>query len=452
MHMTDDQTILVKKSDGSFVRMPLADVQKMQQSSSAPAVAPASSPAPVAPVLPVSEPVVSVVQPESKNEEEIVSSGRVEHPGQEKLLKLEKSQPLQKFNPPKPVPLSPISFNDDAMFEEVLPENLSAGPRTSAAREKETDEVIRSLSFKASPGNVNRLRTIVQLFLKEVRSVDQTRDLLTRKEIDGGMALTPEQASEVLHAAGYRDPRVFDKIGPDKSKIDPPKFSKSENDRLEKELPTVVPLKSRVLTMPPLPAAQAPAKPIAPRPVQSSNVSTATRSSSSPFTPISSSTPSKPISLSSPFSPSANSKAILNDVVTKATFADAPVLPAFKLRPDIKQKTTMADVVTTTKPMEMTPVDEIRYFTLTDFRRLAPDPAEAAKRLAQKFYNLRDESILFYFEAIEAWKSAPLYADYLALVAESLGKRQPVSALTQDKKRLQIPELMALVELEKAVL
>ena len=62
--------------------------------------------------------------------------------------------------------------------------------------------------------------------------------------------------------------------------------------------------------------------------------------------------------------------------------------------------------------------------------------------------NLKEESILLFFEAVSAWRVSPLYRDYLAAVSESLVKRVQL-ARAPDKLRIQLPEISALVEMER---
>lgn len=107
--------------------------------------------------------------------------------------------------------------------------------------------------------------------------------------------------------------------------------------------------------------------------------------------------------------------------------------------------------ITTTRPMAMGPIDEIRAITLTDFRRLSNTPEEGAMRLKQKFMNLKDESVLLYMEALEAWKKSPLYAEYVLAVITSLATKQPLSA-TKDAKMISPAEMKAIVSMEQQLM
>lgn len=72
------------------------------------------------------------------------------------------------------------------------------------------------------------------------------------------------------------------------------------------------------------------------------------------------------------------------------------------------------------------PVDEFAQFSLIDFRRLANDPAEAVKIMLNKLQVLREESFLLYQEALSAWQKSPLYREYQEILGECLRTRQKV--------------------------
>lgn len=102
-------------------------------------------------------------------------------------------------------------------------------------------------------------------------------------------------------------------------------------------------------------------------------------------------------------------------------------------------------------PIEMGPVEEIKYLTISDFRKLSDKPAESAKRLKQKLLNLQDESFLLYMDGVEAYHKSPLYLDYLNAVCESLANRRTLAATLTDKNRIQLGEIDALIEMEKEI-
>ena len=342
--MDDKQTILVKKADGSFIHVPLSELNKKK------------------------EPV--------------------------RVAKL-----TEQILPPKVVkPSGPAKHDLTSPLEEPAPSIHPALPLLSAGREKQVEEVIKSLSFKVPAGNSNRFRTIIQLFLKDIRDEKETIEVLMRKELEGGVGLSEGQADEVVQKSKQNNVSAST-----------PKFDPRESIRLEQEVPAII---GKSL---------APKIPVISTGAKRSGVISFTNGKRDSSTALGMTTKSAPSSVPVPVSS-----------------------PEFKISAD-HLKTTMSDVKT---PQEYAPVDEIRYFTLTDFRRIAGNPTDAASRLKQKFMNLRDESILLFFEALEAWRTSPLYRDYLTSVSEALARRIPL-VHSGDKQKIQLPEIAALLEMEK---
>ncbi len=290
--------ILVKKADGSFVRVPLSQVKKMQGEG--------------------------------------------------------KKMPATK---------------DDArpLLDEAVPVGNANLSRVSESRQNQIDSVIKKLSFVVPADYSNRLRIVVQLRLKEIRSNEQTTAALIRETGQAGVGLTWSQADEVIK-------------------------------RCEAAVAAS------------LPAVRGPGA-----------LANATPHNAFVHSEVQSFEQARPLS---------------------------PVAPeSFKLNSEPRVKTVMHDVVS--RPTEVGPIDEIRYVTLIDFRRLSHNPVEAAARLKQKFVNLQGESILLYLDAWDAWRQSPLYTDYVKLVFAYLETPRPLAKLSADKHGLQLAEISAIVQMEK---
>lgn len=391
--MDDKQTILVKKADGSFKHVPLSTLNKKNESKTA---------TPEAKVAPKS---AAAVAPKHRAAHVArVKSGDLKLAGQ--------------ITPTKPTKLpEPIKHDLASPLEEPAPANNPAMPLVSQGRENQIESIVKSLSFKVPVENGNRLRTIIQLFLKDIRGERETMEILTRRELEGGVELSVGQAEEVIKKSEKSNlTATATSVIPVKTGIHnreqtsvdsgsrygmTTKFDPKENVRLEKEVPDII----RKF---PAPAATVILNGV------KDPLTLKTGDSSLPLRMTVKSTP--------------------------------PPLPSteFKINSD-RAKTTMSDVKA---PLEVTPTDELRYFSLVDFRRLAGNPDDAAARLKQKFINLKDESIVLFFAAIDAWRASPLYRDYLVAVSESLMKRTPL-ARSGDKLKIQLPEIVALLEMEK---
>ena len=178
--MADDKlTILVKKSDGTFVREPLSEIQKKKQGNIATAedlVLP--KPALVAPP-PIKEKAVTPSAPVAPIEPPKPQIKPIVFPKKTEILVKEK----------------PSDFR--SLLEDTdLPSN-SGAVRTSPQRISEVEKIINQLSFSVSAGFVDRLRNVVQLRIKDIRGMNETRDLVLRSIKDGGLGLTEVQANEL---------------------------------------------------------------------------------------------------------------------------------------------------------------------------------------------------------------------------------------------------------------
>lgn len=161
--MPDNSQIMitVKKADGTTERISLAELKKRQAVPSvmAPAPVQAVAPKPV-PVMPPALPVVSV---------------------------------------PAKVENKPILKNEDLkpLLHEEVPDSEHAKTTVASNRTDQVSKIISSLSFKVSPQIDSRLRSVIQLRLKDIRSEPDTLDACGRSIKDGGLGLTETQAREL---------------------------------------------------------------------------------------------------------------------------------------------------------------------------------------------------------------------------------------------------------------
>lgn len=79
------------------------------------------------------------------------------------------------------------------------------------------------------------------------------------------------------------------------------------------------------------------------------------------------------------------------------------------------------------------PQQEAGTFTLVDFRRLSREPAKAGEMLAAKFMHWREESFLLYMNARESWHQSPLYQQYIALTQEAMDSGMPIAEVIASK-------------------
>ncbi len=350
-------TILVKKADGTSVRLPLSEVLKSKKEAPVQKVAKTEPPAqsknrqmpPDASAQPVSTP-----------------------PGQ---AAVKKSMSLLPAALPENLPAVPISLKKPASsstpedFTSLLEEETPVAPPNALvttlkpdSRLDQVEELIKKLSFTPPPATLNRLRTAIQLLLKDVRTPEQTQAILVRSPADGGVGLNPATAKEIIGLVAQR--------------------------------PTAA-----------APVKSGSALPKAAQEITHSNVS--------------------------------------GSLSQKAEPQDG----SLRLNAALRPTPTVNDI--SARPFELTPVDEIRYITLTDFRRSSGNPTDAALRLEQKFNNIRDESIVSYLEALEAWRQAPLYTAYLTRVGVALAGGKTIAEPTVDAATIQFNEIQALISMEE---
>lgn len=100
----------------------------------------------------------------------------------------------------------------------------------------------------------------------------------------------------------------------------------------------------------------------------------------------------------------------------------------------------------------MGPVDEFAVITLTEFRRFSDKPADAAKKLQEKFMTLQDESYLMFLEGVEAWKQSPLYRQYQGVLIGALETGQSLEQYLSSQKEFTLADMEALAELNSSLL
>ncbi len=342
---TNQPTVLVKKADGTFARMTLEEIKKMRGG-----VAPA------------------VVQKVKTLPEQILRSAQDDN-GRRSLVG--------------------ASLVRDDKQQAKIP--------TIPTRVNQVEEVLKKLRFKVPEQLQNRLRSIIQLRLKDIRSVNQTKDKITQPAIEGGLGLGTAEAEELVSVCGI----ILDREIKNSNLADVPVLKK------KKLLPMVEPNE--------IPAVATPF-----------NAFVHGENGKQRRTP--------PLNLP------------LKEVETAKTTRDDK-RGVLSMKPAVK---VVMEDVQAPRPVEMGPVEEIQYMNLVDFRRLSAKPVEAAARLKQKFLNLRDESVVLYLDALTAWHKSPLYMDYMRNITRALKEKRKISALEgEDNSKIKLEEILAIVNMEK---
>ena len=110
----------------------------------------------------------------------------------------------------------------------------------------------------------------------------------------------------------------------------------------------------------------------------------------------------------------------------------------------------MNDILPPPKPaaQPVGPVEELRMFTLTDFRHLG-EVKKAGEILAQKFITLKNESFFLFRDGLDAWHQSPLFNEYRKVLAQALRENKMVEAVLSEGGGLTREEFDEMVEVGK---
>lgn len=102
----------------------------------------------------------------------------------------------------------------------------------------------------------------------------------------------------------------------------------------------------------------------------------------------------------------------------------------------------------------MGPVDELGRFTVVDFRRLDPNPVQAAGKIRALFNALEKESFASRAAGMTAWRSSELYGLYTAMGSESLASKLSIEVVgaqrqAQGQPALTVAEFEAIMDLNQ---
>ncbi len=389
--------ITIKKADGTFAKVPLSEFKKIQVAQK-PVVA-------AAPQQVVSQ----VVQPEKPitHHAPLVHHEVKHHPVQHHPAPhhtpvhvkhhTEHAKPVHHPAPHHTKPMSRVDAGSP--LEEKLKIRTSA-PLFSPKREKQVEEVLEKLGFTVMPEVLGRLKSLVLAKLKDIKSEDETRELLARSIKNGGLGLTEQQVEKII-----------------KSCLEVQSAENTEDGSVP-VLKGSAALMVEPLELPAIASSVAPV----------------------PYSKINTFKPSAPPQVSTPQKQEVVSKFVGSAVANESVFK-------LDTRPAMKQ--SMQDV--SASEMEMGPVEEIKSVTLMDFRRLSSNPEEAAKRLQQKIFNLQDESFVWYLDALAAYHTSPLYIEYIQAVCQSLAERKSLANVLSIKNSIKLDEAVALMEMEKGL-
>lgn len=105
-------------------------------------------------------------------------------------------------------------------------------------------------------------------------------------------------------------------------------------------------------------------------------------------------------------------------------------------------------------PRVMSPLDELRYLDLTNFRRLDLDPLKSAAKIKSKIDLLAEEDYGKKLEGIKLWRLSPVNKLYLEIGHLSISENKPVDVIIEERKMagadyLTADEFKAVMDLNK---
>jgi len=105
-------------------------------------------------------------------------------------------------------------------------------------------------------------------------------------------------------------------------------------------------------------------------------------------------------------------------------------------------------------PQTVSPVDELRFMSLKQFRRLNPNPVKAIERIKEKLEFLGKEDYGKKIEGIVAWHESPMSNLYIQLCRRALDENKPVTDILRDELKrnpdsLKNDELSAIIALNQ---
>ncbi len=232
-----------------------------------------------------------------------------------------------------------------------------------------------------------RFDSLVLSRIRDVRSVIDFEQYAKKSKIEGGLGFEEDQVGLLLAIIA-----AAQKIATSSAPLPPKADTRNDNKSpLQASGPRITPVMS--------PQSSKPPKPVTPFPLPKEGYS---------FAP-----PSKSQSTNS------GAKPMVQDVV----------MPR-------ERKQTMG------------PIDEIQYFSITDFRRLSPKTENAREIFKSKFQSLQEESYVFFLDARDAWHDSPLFHLYQETILSTLrDKKTLADAMAQKTDGLTQAEVDAIVEI-----
>ncbi len=323
------------------------------------------------------------------------------------------------------------------------------------------DETVAASGLALADDMQRRFRTLVELYMRDLRDALETKSKLTAPVGSGGMGLNDTDAERVMgllktnvewFRAGGRERVEKEKTQyvaglAERQRNDAAREEQQERANLDALYADIVGKSRKMIPPPPpvvshvepsvpkmIPVVSAPSKPAPPVRV----------------TPVS---PSAPLRREPPVvsrvEPPPNLPIAPPVVSRPEPPAPRPTPPA--IRPT-GPKPMVADVTHTASTL-VGPVEELRALTVQDFRRLSKDPKEATLKIKDKFDLLEEQSFEMKARGIKAWQDSETNKRYLDILRRSLEGKTVADVIAEMEAKgessLTKPEFDAVMELNR---
>jgi len=341
----------------------------------------------------------------------------------------------------------------------------------------------------ASQSLLDRLKQILRTYLLGVRDKLAAKDALTKPVELGGLAFSSDLADNLLKiadgkvtaaaaparrpslptsldqsdTAGYDLLSSLQASGKSGASVNPlaqqSRLAAASQNNGTKPIPSNLPWHSATpsstkATNPPLVKAspiiklasgdkkQLPAAPINPKPSPAIQPSVPTKPSISPAPVVPATAPKTPVPTASvaPVKPAPELTIIPKPAKTAPV---APVTPEYSKTESGAVK--MDDIQFT--PRVFTPIDELKYMTLKNFRNLSSNPAEATELIKKKIQSLGKDDFSWRLEGISAWKQSPVNKMYVDIYHAAMSEGKQITQIITDRLETN-PEAMSGAEFE----
>lgn len=295
---------------------------------------------------------------------------------------------------------------------------------------------------------LRRLKNIIVSRLRNVRDQMETREILSDAVAAGGFGLAAALVDKILSLINIElsrldKQRINSSAAADFKSLEEMFIPFRPKEKIEEtQLRPLPPLPEKSLAQnqsqkaeEPISFSPAPDKKVKPVSLSAAEIKELAEIAAVPLEPVN----KKP-----PFSVKAESRPIV-ERMPEIKVDWPPVLAATK--PSVPETKAEAPVLKI-KPKEVKfqerlvdPVDEIRTMKVVDFRRLAPTPAEATKKISEKIALLEKDSFTKKIQGIGAWKENEIYQLYLAIVRQGILENKSMPEVVEQRQQANSPIL-----------